>query len=462
MASIRRVSAPVVVIMAAGRGTRMRSTLPKVLHPVCGRPMVLWPVAAAQAAGARRIVVVDGPERATADVLPEGVELVVQAEARGTGDAVRAAAEHFAPGAPVVVLSGDVPLVTAEAIGELAAEHAAAGAGATVMTMHLDDPEGYGRVLRGADGVIERIVETKAGGDATPDELALDEVNAGLYAFDEQALRAALAELRSDNAQGEYYLPDVLPLLRDAGRAVCAWEAPDPTAALGVNDRADLATVSAIAQRRILQFHMRAGVTFLAPESTLVDAEVQIGEDSVIGPATCLLGATRVGAGCRVGPMTTLTDAVLGDGVLAPHSYLDSCDVAAGASVGPFAYLRPGTVLREGAKAGAFVEIKNSEIGLGAKVPHLSYIGDADVGEGSNLGAATITANYDGRRKHRTKVGARVRTGVDTTLVAPVSLGDDAFTGAGSVIAEDVPEGALGIARPPQKNVEGYSKRPRE
>jgi bifunctional UDP-N-acetylglucosamine pyrophosphorylase/glucosamine-1-phosphate N-acetyltransferase len=455
------VTAPVVVILAAGRGTRMRSAVPKVLHPVCGRPMVLWPVAAALAAGASRVVVVDGPDRALESVLPDGVELVVQAQARGTGDAIRAAEEHFAPDAPVIVLSGDVPLVTAETIGELAAAHDGARAVATLVTMRLDDPSGYGRVVRSAGGGVERVVETKAEGDATPDELAIDEVNAGLYAFDGGALRGALEHLRADNAQGEYYLPDLLPLLRAEGGIVAALEVDDSTVALGVNDRAGLAAVTALAQRRILRAHMQAGVTFLAAESTLVDAEVQIGEDTVIGPGCSLLGETNVGGRCHVGPATTLTGATLGDDVSVLHSYLDSCRVEDGSSVGPFAYLRPGAVLRPGAKAGTFVEIKNSDIGAGARVPHLSYIGDADVGEGTNLGAATITANYDGARKHRTRLGARVRTGVDTTLVAPVTVGDDASTGAGSVITEDVPDGALGIARERQRNVEGYAERRR-
>lgn len=453
------MTGPVVVIIAAGRGTRMRSALPKVLHPVCGRPMILWPIAAARAAGAGRIVVVDGPDRALEPVLPDDVEVVVQAEARGTGDAVRAAVPAFDSNAPVVILSGDVPLITADAIGELSAAHEQAKAGATLMSMRLEDPAGYGRVVRAADGTVERIVETKAGGDATPEELALDEVNAGIYAFDADALASALGELRSDNAQEEYYLPDVLPLLREQGHTVAALEIADPTGALGVNDRVDLATVTALARRRIQEHHMRAGVTFLDPSSTQVDADVEIGQDTIVGPGSSLLGSTRIGAGTRLGPLTTITDSVIGDQSSVVHSYLDSAEVGDGVSVGPFAYLRPGAVLRCGAKAGAFVEIKNSNIGEGAKVPHLSYIGDADVGENSNLGAGTITANYDGRAKHRTTIGARVRGGVDTAFVAPVTVGDDAYTAAGSVITEDVPPGALGVAREKQRNVPDYAER---
>jgi bifunctional UDP-N-acetylglucosamine pyrophosphorylase/glucosamine-1-phosphate N-acetyltransferase len=453
------MTGPVVVIIAAGRGTRMRSALPKVLHPVCGRPMILWPIAAARAAGAKKVVVVDGPDRELESVLPDDVEIVVQAEAKGTGDAVRAAIPAFDPGAPVVILSGDVPLITAQAIGELAAAHDAAKAGATLVSMRLEDPAGYGRVVRAADGSVERIVETKAGGDATPEELALDEVNAGIYAFDADSLASALGELRSDNAQGEYYLPDVLPLLREQGRTVAALEIADPTGALGVNDRADLATVTALARRRIQAAHMRAGVTLLDPSSTAIDAGVEIGQDTVIGAATSLLGATRIGASGRVGPLTTVIDSSVGDGAKVVHSYLDSAEVGDEVSVGPFAYLRPGAVLRRGSKAGTFVEIKNSDIGEGAKIPHLSYIGDTDLGEGSNLGAGTITANYDGRAKHRTTIGARVRGGVDTAFVAPVTVGDDAYTAAGSVITEDVPPGALGVAREKQRNVPDYADR---
>lgn len=453
------MSAPVAVILAAGRGTRMRSALPKVLHPVCGRPMLLWVIAAARAAGAGRVVVVDAPDRALESALPPGVELAIQAEPKGTGDAVRAAAGHFDADAPVLVLSGDVPLLTPAAIEELAATHVAGRAAATLVTARLADPRGYGRVVRSADGSVERVVETKLAGDATAAELAVNEINAGIYAFDPVLLRDALGRLESDNVQGELYLPDVLPLMRATGGTLHALELEDPELTLGVNDRVDLAEVAAIAQRRIQVAHQRAGVTLLHPDSTLIDVEVAIEPDAVIAPFTCLHGTTRVGAGCRVGPGSTLIDAALGDDVSVAHSYLTGCDVAAGATVGPFAYLRPGAVLGERAKAGAFVEIKNSLIGAGAKVPHLSYVGDAEVGEESNLGAGTITANYDGVAKHRTRIGARVRGGVNTSFVAPVSVGDDAYTAAGSVIVEDVPPGALGVAREPQRNVEGYAQR---
>jgi bifunctional UDP-N-acetylglucosamine pyrophosphorylase/glucosamine-1-phosphate N-acetyltransferase len=437
----------------------MRSKLPKVLHDLCGRPLIAWSIAAARAAGATKIVVVGGPDGALAGRLDEDVVLAVQAQARGTGDAVRAAAGEIDPDGDVIVLAGDVPLITGEFIAELAAAHAAGAAAATMATMVLADPSGYGRVVRGADGGVERVVETRSPGDASPAELALDEVNTGIFAFDGAALLAALAELGNDNAQGEYYLPDVLPRLVAAGARVAAHPARDAGLLLGVNDRADLAVVRAEAQRRIQERHMHAGVDIVQPASTHVDVDVEIGPDTVIEPCTQLRGATRIGSGAQVGPHSTVIDSILGDRTRAIHSHLHGAELRAGASTGPFAYLRPGALLREGARAGTFVEIKNSDIGPGAKVPHLSYIGDADVGEAANLGAGSITANYDGRRKHRTTIGARVHGGVDTSYVAPVSVGDDAWTAAGSVVTEPVPPGALAVARSRQVNVADYDAR---
>jgi bifunctional UDP-N-acetylglucosamine pyrophosphorylase/glucosamine-1-phosphate N-acetyltransferase len=457
------LAAPVVVILAAGEGTRMRSAVPKLLHPICGRPMVLWPVTAALDAGAQKVVVVDGPARALEPVLPDGVTLVVQAEPRGTGDAVRAAAAELDPDAPAIVLNGDVPLIRPETIAELIAAHSGNGAAATLVTMSLDDPGAYGRVLRAADGSVERVVEAKGGaGDATPEQLAIREVNAGVYAFDGAALIDALGKIRADNAQGEYYLPDAVTVLRAGGQRVAAHLVDDASITLGVNDRVELANVGALAQRRINEEHMRDGVTIVDPAATTIDAGVQIGRDTVIEPSTFLRGATTIGAGCRIGPLTTIEDSTIHDEVTVRHSFLTQCELHDGVTVGPFAYLRPGAVLRERAKAGTFVEIKNSDIGARTKVPHLSYVGDADVGEDTNIGAGNITANYDGRRKHRTKIGSRVKTSVDTAFVAPVTVGDDAYTGAGSVITKDVPEGALGIARERQRNVEGYAKRREE
>ncbi|HUR86806.1 MAG TPA: bifunctional UDP-N-acetylglucosamine diphosphorylase/glucosamine-1-phosphate N-acetyltransferase GlmU [Solirubrobacteraceae bacterium] len=450
-----------VVILAAGQGTRMRSRLPKMLHPLCGRPLVGWPIAAALEAGAENVVVVDSPSSTLAGHLPEGVTTAIQPEPNGTGGAVQAAAEHIDARTTVVVLPGDAPLVTAEAIAALVETHAGTGAAATMATMRLEDPTGYGRVVRDADGGVVRVAETKTAGDATPEELAIDEVNSSIFAFDGLSLLEVLDELTSDNAQGELYLPDVLPALRARGKPVAAHDLGDPNLALGVNDRVQLAQVHEIAQRRIHDAHGRAGVTIVDPGSTLIDAGVTIGEDTTIEPSSFLRGDTNVGAGSTIGPLTTLIDVTVGDDVKVVHSYLVSCEVRDGATVGPFAYLRPGTVLREGSKAGTFVEIKNSDVGAGSKVPHLSYIGDADIGEDTNLGAATITANYDGVDKHRTTIGDRVHTGVDTTLVAPVTLGDDVYTGANSAITKDVPPGALAIARERQVNHEGYADRKR-
>jgi bifunctional UDP-N-acetylglucosamine pyrophosphorylase/glucosamine-1-phosphate N-acetyltransferase len=436
----------------------MRSAVPKMLHPLCGRPLIAWPVAAARAAGATRVVVVDGPKRRLEEHLPDGVELAVQEQPLGTGDAVAAAAAAIDPEGTVVVLNGDVPLITAEAIAELVEAHA--GAAATIATMELGDPGAYGRVVRDSDGSVVKVVEAKGGtGDATPEELAIREVNTGVFAFEGAALLHALQQLSRDNAQGEAYLPDVLPALRDAGKAVAAHVVTDTALTLGVNDRAELAEVRALAQQRINVAHMRAGVTIVDPASTTIDVTVALANDVTIEPYVQLHGSTSIGTGSRIGAMSTLIDSQIGDDVTILHSHLTQARVDDGATVGPFAYLRPDAHLHPRSKAGTFVEIKNSEIGAGTKVPHLSYIGDADIGEGTNIGAGNITANYDGRNKHRTTIGSGVRTSVDTAFVAPVTVGDDAYTGAGSVITEDVPPKALGIARSRQRNVEGYADR---
>jgi bifunctional UDP-N-acetylglucosamine pyrophosphorylase / glucosamine-1-phosphate N-acetyltransferase len=438
------VSAPTALILAAGQGTRMRSQVPKVLHELCGLPMVLWPVRAAAAAGAGLTVVVDSPAGALREVLPADVEVAIQERPDGTGGAVAAAlaalGSKLDDGAPVLVLSGDVPLVSAEALRELLDAHRDAGAAATMATTVLDDPSGYGRVLRDVNGAVERVVETKSQGDSTQAEREIREINTGIFVFQAGPLRAALPRLSSDNAQGELYLPQVLEILHADGAAVAGHQIDDPRLVLGVNDRAALAEVRALAQKSIHRRHMLAGVTIVDPAATVIDVDVEIGEDTVIEPFTSIHGVTRIGRSCRV-RHAYIVDSVLEDRV----------------SVGPFAYLRPGAVLRAGAKIGTYVEVKNSDIGPDSKIPHLSYIGDADVGSRTNLGAATITANYDGRAKHRTTIGDDVKTSVDTTLVAPVTIGDGAYTGAGSVITDDVPAGALGIARARQVNKEGYS-----
>jgi len=401
--------------------------------------MGLWPVHAALEAGAQKVVVVDGPAKPLEDVLPEGAVEVVQPQANGTGGAIQAAADQIDPQAPVVVLSGDVPLVTADAIRELVASHEGQ---VTMATTKLEDPMGYGRVVRRDDGTVAKVVETKKDGDATPQELAIDEVNTGIYVFDGAFLLDALPKLTADNAQGELYLPQVL----DHASTVNAHVVDDPNLVRGINDRTALAEVRAIAQRRLLDELMREGTTVIDPANTYVDVTVTVGRDTTLEPGTVLRGATSIGDDCRIGPHVVAIDATIEEGV----------------SVGPFAYLRPGTHLRPGSKIGTFVEVKNSDIGARTKVPHLSYIGDADVGEDGNLGAATITANYDAKSKtkRRTTIGDRVKSSVDVTFIAPVKIGDDAYTAAGSVITDDVPPKALGVARERQRNVEGYADRP--
>jgi bifunctional UDP-N-acetylglucosamine pyrophosphorylase / glucosamine-1-phosphate N-acetyltransferase len=443
--------------MAAGKGTRMRSSTPKMLHPVCGRAMVAWPILAAREAGAGRVAAIVSPGMDLSAGLPAEVETVEQPEADGTGGAIRAARVLIERSEAVLVLSGDVPLISAATIAALLEAHDGSEAAATMLTIELEDPASYGRVVRGAEGDVERVVEAKAAGDADPAQLAIREINAGTYVFDAAPLAAALAGLSNDNAQGEYYLPDVFPALREAGHGVAAHLADDPAVTMGVNNRVDLAAVEAEARRRLLEAHMLAGVTVVDPGSTWIDAGVEIEPDARIEPATSLRGETTVGAGAVVGPQTTLVDSSVGIESTVVHSYLSECEVRDGCSVGPFAYLRPGAVLDPGAKAGTFVEIKNSHIGKGAKVPHLAYIGDADVGGGSNLGAGTITANYDGFRKNRTVIGVDVRIGVDTMLIAPVEVGDSAYTGAGAVIRDDVPEGALAVSENTQRNIDGYA-----
>ncbi len=436
----------------------MRSSTPKMLHPVCGRAMVAWPILAAREAGAGRVAAIVSPGRDLSAGLPADVETVEQPEADGTGGAIRAALPLIANwGETVLVLSGDVPLISTTTIGGLLEAHAASPAAATMLTIELDDPGSYGRVVRTASGDVERVVEAKAAGDADPAQLAIREVNAGTYAFDAAPLAAALAGLSNDNAQAEYYLPDVFPALRKAGHTVAAHLADDLAVTMGVNNRVDLAAVEAEARRRLIEAHMLAGVTVVDPGSTWIDAGVEIAADARIEPGSSLRGETAIGAHAVVGPLTTLIDSSVGAGSSVVHSYLVECEVGDGCSVGPFAYLRPGAVLDAGAKAGTFVEIKNSHVGKGTKVPHLAYVGDADIGPGSNLGAGTVTANYDGFRKNRTVIGRDVRLGVDTMLIAPVEVGDSAYTGAGAVVKDDVPEGALAVSENAQRNIEGYA-----
>ena len=363
------MTSPVVVILAAGQGTRMRSETPKLLHPLCGRQMIAWPVAAAREAGASQVVVVDNPQRRLDSVLDGDVAIAIQEQPRGTADAVRAGAEGFAAGRTVVVLYGDVPLIAPETIRALAETHEHSGAAATIATAVLDDPTGYGRVIRAPDGTVERVVETKAPGDATELELHIREVNTGVFAFDGDALLAALAEVRSDNAQGELYLPDVLPVMRERERTVGAYEISDHEQMLGINDRVALAQVAALAQRRIQERLMLSGVTIVNPAATTIDVGVKVGQDTVIAPFCSLHGATSIGPRATIGPLSTLIDARVGAEATVLQSHVHRAEVGDRVSVGPYSYLRPGTVLRAGSKAGAFVEMKNSDVGRGREGP---------------------------------------------------------------------------------------------
>ena len=431
---------PAALIMAAGHGTRMRSRIPKVLHEVCGRPMLEWVVQAARDAGADRVVAIVRPDTGVAEQLPDGVEAAEQREGEGTGSAVDAARDLLAKEDTVLLLSGDHPLITADLLGELLTAHEKEGAQATMLTTDTLDPTAYGRIVRGDDGRVARIVETKDPSGLTDEELAIREINLGTYVFDGRALYDALATVEpADN--GERYLTEVFPLLD----SVAAFSTDDVSSAAGVNDRADLMRIEEVAQARIVEEHARNGVTFRSPATAVIDAGVEIGEDTTIEAGVTLKGATTIGE------RNTISNAVLIDAVVGDD-----------ATIGPFAYLRPGTRIGDGAKIGTFVEAKNSDIGAGAKVPHLSYLGDADVGEEANVAAGNITANYDGFTKSRTKIGKRAKTGVNNSFVAPVTVGDDAYTGAGSVIGEDVPDGALGISRAEQKNVEGYAERAKQ
>ncbi|HEY0481903.1 MAG TPA: bifunctional UDP-N-acetylglucosamine diphosphorylase/glucosamine-1-phosphate N-acetyltransferase GlmU [Kofleriaceae bacterium] len=451
------------LIMAAGQGTRMHSSLPKVLHPVCGVPMLQWVIEAAQDAGADRIVCITRPDSGVAEALPPGAEAAEQTEGEGTGSAVLAARAAIEASERVLILSGDVPLTATKTIESLIEEHEREQAAATLLTTEDIDPTAYGRIVRDEHGHVERIVETKYPDGVPEDVLRIREINIGTYVFDARALLQALDEVPVED-NGERYLTNVFPILREHGLTIAAHRTSDTLSAIGVNNRADLMEVTRHAQRRILDTHARAGVTFSAPDTVAVDKGVEIGADTIVATAVTLRGATRIGAGCDIGPATTITDSQIGDRVAIPHSFLVACRVANGVNIGPFAYLRPEADIRDGAKVGTFVEVKKSTIHEGAKVPHLSYIGDADIGEGANLGAGTITANYHRGRKTRTTVGEGAHTGVHTALVAPVNVGPSAYTGAGSVITEDVPDGALAVSRPrdSQKNIEGYSQRVNE
>ena len=457
-----------VIVLAAGAGTRMRSDIPKVLHPLAGRSMLSHVLHAVANVSPKHLAVVVSKDRnqlaraiaELVDQIGQPVDIAVQEEQLGTGHAVGCGLSVLPSDfdGTIVVTAGDVPMLDADTLAELVSQHAAALAAATVLTTRVPDPTGYGRVLRTQDGGVIGIVEQA---DATPEQLAIREVNAGVYAFDADALRAALRRLRSDNAQAELYLTDAIEILRRDDMRVRAQHVDDSALVAGVNDRVQLAELAAELNRRIVATHQRGGVTVIDPATTWIDVDVTIGRDTVVQPGTQLLGTTRIGVNCQIGPDTTLTDVSVGDGASVIRTHGNDSTIGDGADVGPFAYLRPGTRLGSDGKLGAFVETKNAVIGTGTKVPHLTYVGDADIGEHSNIGASSVFVNYDGETKRRTTIGSHVRTGSDTMFVAPVTVGDGAYTGAGTVIREDVPPGALAVSAGPQRNIEGWVERKR-
>jgi bifunctional UDP-N-acetylglucosamine pyrophosphorylase/glucosamine-1-phosphate N-acetyltransferase len=450
-------SSPIfAVVLAAGKGTRMKSNRAKVLHTLCGIPMVNYVIGATRPLLPEGTLVVVGHQAALVEaVLPGDATAVLQEEQLGTGDAVRVALSAIAEDQEgvLLVVNGDGPLISDRTLGELVERHRSAGVGATVLVAEPDDPSGLGRVVEDA-GVV-RIVEEK---DATEAEREIRLVNLGLYAFRLSEIREAVGGLSAENKSGELYLTDVLETISKRSRAV-TYRLKDMEESHLVNDRAQLAVAEEILRRRILDAHMREGVTVRDPASTHIEASVEIGRDTVILPGTLLRGGTRIGTDCVIGPSTDLQDTLVGDGALVEHSVGRGAEVGDGASVGPYSFLRPGTVLESGAKVGAYCEVKNSQVGEGSKVPHLSYIGDAEIGAGVNLGAGTITANYDGVNKNRTTLGDGAFTGVNTTLIAPVEVGEDAYTGAGAVINKDVPPGKLAVGSPARAIRESPQKR---
>lgn len=447
-----------IVILAAGQGTRMRSTLPKVLHAVGGRPLVGHVLDTAGALNPTRVIVVVRHERdLVADTvlgLAPGVVIVDQDEIPGTGRAVQVALAELADfDGDVLVLSADVPLLESSTLSDLLDTHRAQQAAATLLSARLDDPTGYGRIIRGAGGGVERIVEQK---DATADEASVTEINVGVYVFQAPSLRTHLELVGTANAQGEKYLTDVVRLLRDSRHTVAAADAPDASTALGVNDRVQLSEAARILNARTVRHWQLEGVTILDPATTWIDVTATLAPDVTVLPNTHILRSTTVGRGALIGPDTSLVDCEVGEDATVTRTDATLAVIGAKATVGPFAYLRPNTVLGAKGKIGTFVETKNSTIGEGSKVPHLSYIGDTTIGERVNLGAGAITANYDDVTKHRTEIGDEVHTGSHNVFVAPVRIGDGAKTGAGAVVRKDVPPGALALSVAPQRNIEGW------
>lgn len=448
--------------MAAGEGTRMKSQLPKVLHEIAGRSLLGHVLNSLDEVNPKEVRVVVGSGRELVDahlsqIAPDAIS-IFQSERNGTGHAVQVALNGVAGDGQVLILAGDTPILRGETLKEFVKAHNEGGFTASVLTAEHPDPTGYGRIIRGDDGLLLKIVEER---DATEDQRLIYEINSGVYIFDLKSLQSAIAKLNSNNAQGELYLTDAIEIIRQSGGKVAPIICEDFTETLGVNDRIQLAEAAALLRDRINERHMRNGVSILDPATTWIDDMVTIAADVSILPGSAILGSTAIAQGAVIGPRTTLQDCAVNAGAIIKESNCAASEIGAHATVGPYTYLRSGTVLANEAKAGAFVEIKNSQIGRGSKVPHLSYVGDATIGEGTNIGAATIVVNYDGVDKHRTEIGDHVRIGSDTMLVAPVTVGDGAYTAAGSVITEDVPPGAIGVARSKQRNVLGWVLRKR-
>lgn len=456
-----------VVVLAAGAGTRMKSAKQKTLHAIGGRTLLSHSLHAANGLQPEHLVAVVGHQRdqvapAVDDVAAEldrDILTAVQEEQNGTGDAVRYGVDAIPSfTGTVIVTNADVPLLTAETLAGLRAEHERSGAAVTVLSMQLDDATGYGRIVRNDAGEVTEIVEHK---DATDAQREIHEVNSGVFAFDADILRDALGRLDTDNAQGELYITDVLSIARADGHSVAAFVAADPTELAGVNDRVQLAAAGRELNRRAVEAAMRGGATVVDPATTWIDVTVTVGQDVTIYPGTQLYGASSLADDSSVGPDTTLTDVQVGQGAQVVRAHGERSVIGTRAKVGPFTYIRPNTVLGEEAKLGGFVESKNAQIGRGSKVPHLTYIGDATVGEESNIGASSVFVNYDGVEKHHTEIGSHVRTGSDTMFIAPVTVGDGAYSGAGTVIKDDVPPGALAVSGGKQRNIEGWVARKR-
>lgn len=448
-----------VIILAAGAGTRMKSELPKVLHPVAGQPMAGWAVKVARELGARQIVVVTGhgAERVEAALAADDLIFARQEEQLGTAHAfLCGAAELQGTDADILILYGDTPLLTADTLRGLIADHRAQGSALTVLTGELDDPTGYGRIIRDAVGDVQRIVEEKA---ASPEEKAVKEFNSGVYVMNSRAPELA-RQIGNENAAAEYYLTDILELYRKRGDPIRAFRLQDADEVMGANDRRQLADAEAVMRRRITQELMKEGVTIQAPDTVRIEDTVQIGRDTVLEPGVILTGQTVIEAGAVIGAYSVVAGSHIRAGAtIKPHSVLEGAEVGAGADVGPFARLRSGTVLGEGVHIGNFVETKNAQLAAGVKARHLAYLGDATIGQETNVGAGTIIANFDGVNKHQTQVGAGVFIGSNSTLVAPRTVGDAAFIAAGSTVHQDVPEGALAVARGRQRTLEGWSRR---